>query len=178
MGFEPTVRLRAQRFSRPPRSTTPAPLRWAPEPTLALDRRQGWETPPSASRLAPVYYKDCLKRWEPLGRFPIAAFGFAPSRVRTMALPWDQGLELTHGRPAAITTSLTCRRAPARAVGHSDCQHPYVGNGAGLGICAARRNAAARFRAVLGIGRLALRKVRAKSNDKWNAEVGIKLDNK
>ena len=26
-GFEPSVRLRAQRFSRPPRSTTPAPLR-------------------------------------------------------------------------------------------------------------------------------------------------------
>jgi hypothetical protein len=26
VGFEPTVRLRAQRFSRPPRSTTPAPL--------------------------------------------------------------------------------------------------------------------------------------------------------
>src|SRR5919107_2159754 len=25
-GFEPSVRLRAQRFSRPPRSTTPAPL--------------------------------------------------------------------------------------------------------------------------------------------------------
>ena len=28
-GFEPSVRLRAQRFSRPPRSTTPAPLREA-----------------------------------------------------------------------------------------------------------------------------------------------------
>ena len=27
VGFEPTVRSRAQRFSRPPRSTTPAPLR-------------------------------------------------------------------------------------------------------------------------------------------------------
>ena len=27
VGFEPTVRVRAQRFSRPPRSTTPAPLR-------------------------------------------------------------------------------------------------------------------------------------------------------
>lgn len=27
MGFEPTERLHAQRFSRPPRSTTPAPLR-------------------------------------------------------------------------------------------------------------------------------------------------------
>ena len=26
-GFEPWERLRAQRFSRPPRSTTPAPLR-------------------------------------------------------------------------------------------------------------------------------------------------------
>ena len=26
-GFEPSERLRAQRFSRPPRSTTPAPLR-------------------------------------------------------------------------------------------------------------------------------------------------------
>ena len=26
VGFEPTVRLRAQRFSRPPRSTAPAPL--------------------------------------------------------------------------------------------------------------------------------------------------------
>ena len=28
VGFEPTVRSRAQRFSRPPRSTTPAPLRY------------------------------------------------------------------------------------------------------------------------------------------------------
>ena len=27
MGFEPTEPLQAQRFSRPPRSTTPAPLR-------------------------------------------------------------------------------------------------------------------------------------------------------
>src|SRR5690625_7265326 len=27
VGFEPTVRSRAQRFSRPPRSTAPAPLR-------------------------------------------------------------------------------------------------------------------------------------------------------
>ena len=27
VGFEPTVRSRVQRFSRPPRSTTPAPLR-------------------------------------------------------------------------------------------------------------------------------------------------------
>ena len=27
-GFEPSERLRAQRFSRPPRSTTPAPLRY------------------------------------------------------------------------------------------------------------------------------------------------------
>ena len=27
VGFEPTVRVSAQRFSRPPRSTTPAPLR-------------------------------------------------------------------------------------------------------------------------------------------------------
>ena len=27
MEFEPTVRSRVQRFSRPPRSTTPAPLR-------------------------------------------------------------------------------------------------------------------------------------------------------
>src|SRR5579862_273222 len=30
VGFEPTVPLRAQRFSRPPRSTAPAPLRWGP----------------------------------------------------------------------------------------------------------------------------------------------------
>ncbi len=29
VGFEPTSRLRDQRFSRPPRSTTPAPLRTA-----------------------------------------------------------------------------------------------------------------------------------------------------
>ena len=29
VGFEPTVRSRVQRFSRPPRSTTPAPLRKA-----------------------------------------------------------------------------------------------------------------------------------------------------
>ena len=28
-GFEPSVHLRVQRFSRPPRSTTPAPLRSA-----------------------------------------------------------------------------------------------------------------------------------------------------
>ena len=27
-GFEPSVDLRPQRFSRPPRSTTPAPLHW------------------------------------------------------------------------------------------------------------------------------------------------------
>ncbi len=30
VGFEPTVRLHAQRFSRPPRSTTLAPLRGHP----------------------------------------------------------------------------------------------------------------------------------------------------
>ena len=28
VGFEPTVPARVQRFSRPPRSTTPAPLRY------------------------------------------------------------------------------------------------------------------------------------------------------
>lgn len=28
VGFEPTVRLHVQRFSRPPRSTAPASLRW------------------------------------------------------------------------------------------------------------------------------------------------------
>ena len=28
-GFEPSVRLRAQRFSRPPRSTTPASLHYS-----------------------------------------------------------------------------------------------------------------------------------------------------
>ena len=37
VGFEPTVRLPAQRFSRPPRSTTPAPLR--------RDETNGWEPP-------------------------------------------------------------------------------------------------------------------------------------
>ncbi len=31
VGFEPTVPARVQRFSRPPRSTTPAPLRARPE---------------------------------------------------------------------------------------------------------------------------------------------------
>ncbi len=35
VGFEPTVRLRVQRFSRPPRSTTPAPLR---EISLQVER--------------------------------------------------------------------------------------------------------------------------------------------
>ena len=32
-GFEPWERLRAQRFSRPPRSTTPAPLHYNKDQT-------------------------------------------------------------------------------------------------------------------------------------------------
>jgi hypothetical protein len=44
-GFEPSERLRAQRFSRPPRSTTPAPLRidemsWSQSATVHIEVRR------------------------------------------------------------------------------------------------------------------------------------------
>ena len=54
-GFEPSVRLRAQRFSRPPRSTTPAPLRGATcLASQVADRnivgKKGWKPPDFKSR--------------------------------------------------------------------------------------------------------------------------------
>ena len=44
-GFEPSVRLRAQRFSRPPRSTTPAPLRRGLPVERGADPTQSLLTP-------------------------------------------------------------------------------------------------------------------------------------
>ena len=49
VGFEPTVRLHAQRFSRPSRSTTLAPLRGHAYRGVfsgGQQRRRGWEKPP------------------------------------------------------------------------------------------------------------------------------------
>src|ERR1700722_12447543 len=49
VGFEPTVRLHAQRFSRPSRSTTLAPLRGHAYRGVfsgGQQPRQGWEKPP------------------------------------------------------------------------------------------------------------------------------------
>ena len=43
MGFEPTVPLRVQRFSRPPRSTTPAPLRRPAPRVLRMTAISGGE---------------------------------------------------------------------------------------------------------------------------------------
>jgi hypothetical protein len=55
VGFEPTVRSRVQRFSRPPRSTAPASLR----ATLQLlGRRSGSLLPPDCHlRCAPSYHE-------------------------------------------------------------------------------------------------------------------------
>ena len=43
VGFEPTVRVSAQRFSRPPRSTTPAPLRGSLSHEIAAGRSRTLE---------------------------------------------------------------------------------------------------------------------------------------
>src|SRR5690606_25621028 len=66
-GFEPSVRLRAQRFSRPSRSATPAPLRKRGAAGGALE-------PPAkpAANGAPLLAKPCqgCKRGLPPGPWP------------------------------------------------------------------------------------------------------------
>ena len=50
VGFEPTVRLRVQRFSRPPRSTALAPLRKSTRPSFGRPEPKGWTRPPQLER--------------------------------------------------------------------------------------------------------------------------------
>ena len=85
MGFEPTVRLRAQRFSRPSRSTTLAPLR-------AANTRSKWDEGRGKSALSATSAKKHLP-----GAQPVDLLGFA-AIVR--------GLRAASGRPRSSLRAL------------------------------------------------------------------------
>ena len=54
-GFEPSVPAKAQRFSRPPRSTTPAPLRKGAESRPGSTKREAYTAKISLSRLCSAF---------------------------------------------------------------------------------------------------------------------------
>ena len=66
VGFEPTVRLHAQRFSRPSRSTTLAPLRGLAYRGVALDEQHRRTSPeyssPALTRRPSCVYSALLRR--------------------------------------------------------------------------------------------------------------------
>ena len=84
VGFEPTDRLRDQRFSRPPRSTTPAPLRFSLKP---LAERVGFE--PTVGGYPTHAFQACS----------LSHSDTSPSCSRSAGAPRERGVQRTSPAP-------------------------------------------------------------------------------
>src|SRR5579884_3799394 len=88
VGFEPTGRLRAQRFSRPPRSTAPAPRQADSLPTSLASGRVatrlgGWRLTAALASLGLATFAYVTTENLPVGLLPQLAAGLHRSRAAT-----------------------------------------------------------------------------------------------